>query len=175
MKLSIKSITKVVSAVVAMACCQTGFAQTTDSQVFRVRVPSVLSITSPADALVDTTSDQTDGNKVFVPAGNWSVRCNAAAGATVNLTAQSPFINGTSKRDARLDLAVASGAPTWAVSTATAQTDYAGSVSTATVQAASSKPGAGALTLTVTFINTTYSDLTQGDYVMTVQGTIAAN
>ncbi|MCA9050667.1 MAG: hypothetical protein KDA89_18140 [Planctomycetaceae bacterium] len=139
-----------------------------------MRVPSVLSITAPTDALVDTTSDQTDGNKAFT-AGNWAVKCNAANGATVRLTAQSPFTNGTSERDAQLDLSIASGNPTWSVGTATDSTDYATSVDTAEVTASSSKPGAGQLALTVTFINTTYADLTQGDYVMTVQGTISAN
>lgn len=158
-----------------MACCQSAFAQTTDSQLFTVRVPSLLSITAPGDGFMDTVTDQTDGNKVFTPAGNWTVVCNAAAGATVNLTAQSPFTNGSSQRDASLALSVASGGPTWSVTTASAQTNYVGAVNTASVQATSSQPGSGQLRLVVTFLNSTYSTLTQGDYVMTVQGTISAN
>lgn len=177
MKMYTKDALKVLAAVVALTCGPSAFAQTVDNQRFTVRVPSLLSITAPADKLIDTTSDQTDGNKVFSPAAPtdyWAVLCNGSNGATVDLVALSPFVNGSSQRDAQLDLAVGSGAK-WSVSTASDVTDYAGGTNTATVQATSNGPGAGRLALTVTFVNTTYTDLTEGDYVMTVQGTISAN
>lgn len=178
MKMNIKDVAKVLAAVAALAYGQTAFAQTLDDQVFTVTVPSLLSITAPANQTIDTTTDQTDGNKVFTPSGptdHWSVTCNSSNGATVDLTALSPFINGTSQRDARLDLAIGSGGPNWGVSVATDVTDYGGGTNTATVQATSTAPGDGGLALTVTFVNTTYADLTEGDYVMTVRGTISAN
>ncbi len=178
MKMSIRDLGKFLAAVVALAYGQTAFGQTTDNQVFTVTVPSLLSITAPANKTIDTTTDQTDGNKVFTPGGavdHWAVTCNSSSGATVALTALTPFVNGTSQRDAQLDLAIGSGGTNWAVSVASDVTDYGGGTNTATVQAASTAPGDGGLALTVTFINTTYSDLTEGDYVMTVQGTISAN
>ena len=178
MKMNIRDLGKVLAAIVAVAYGQTTFGQTTDDQVFTVTVPSLLSITAPANATIDTTTDQTDGNKVFTPGGpadHWAVTCNSSNGATVDLTALSPFINGSSQRDAQLDLAVGSGGPNWAVTVASDVTDYAGGTNTATVQAASTTPGTGGLALTVTFVNTVYANLTEGDYVMTVQGTISAN
>lgn len=178
MKINIKECVKVLAAVVALSMGQSAFAQTTDDQVFTVTVPSLLSITAPANQTIDTTTDQTDGNKVFTPAtaaDHWAVTCNSVNGATVNLTALSPFVNGASQRDAQLDLAIGSGATNWGVTVASDVTDYAGGTNTASVQAQSSAPGDGGLALTVTFINTTYSNLTEGDYVMTVRGTISAN
>ena len=68
MKMNVKDLGKVLAAIVALAYGQTSFGQT-DDQVFTVTVPSLLSITAPANALIDTTTDQTDGNKVFTPAG----------------------------------------------------------------------------------------------------------
>lgn len=178
MKMNIKDLMKVLAAVVALGYGQTAFAQTQDDQLFVVTVPSLLSITAPANQTIDTTLDQTDGNKVFTPAGpvdHWAVTCNNSNGASVDLTALTPFINGASQRDAQLDLAIGSGGPNWTVSTASDATDYALGDTTATVQAASSAPGNGGLALTVTFINTTYGDLTEGNYSMIVRGTISAN
>ncbi len=178
MKMYTKDFAKILTAVVALSYGQMAFGQTQDDQTFTVTVPSLLSITAPANKTIDTTTDQTDGNKVFTPGSPvdyWTVVCNSAAGATVNLVALSPFTNGASERDARLDLAVGSGGPNWAVTTASASTDYSTSVDTATVQAQSSSPGIGGLALTVTFLNSSYDTLTEGNYVMTVRGTISAN
>ena len=63
----------------------------------------------------------------------------------------------------------------WTVSTASDQTNYAGSDNVAAVQATSSQPGKATLALSVTFITNTYSTLLQGDYQIDVVGTIAAN
>ena len=93
MKMNIRDLGKVLAAIVAVAYGQTTFGQTTDDQVFTVTVPSLLSITAPANATIDTTTDQTDGNKVFTPGGpadHWAVTCNSSNGATVDLTALSP-------------------------------------------------------------------------------------
>lgn len=178
MKMNIKDYAKVLAAVVALCYGPSAFAQTQDDQVFTVTVPSLLSITAPANQTIDTTTDQTDGNKVFTPSGpteHWAVTCNDADGASVDLTALTPFVNGASQRDAQLDLAIGSGGPNWVVDTASDVTDYGAGTNTATVEASSSAPGNGGLALTVTFVNTTYADLTEGNYVMTVRGTISAN
>lgn len=186
MKMNIKGLLKVVSAVVAMVGCQSLMAQTTDTQKFTVNVPSALSIIAPADQLL--THDATNNNQVFSPgtntANHWAVLCNSGAGATVNLTTSTPFTHATNnsyKRDARLALAVSStdnngsGSAIWTVSSATDQTNYTSADNNATVTATSSAPGKATLALTVTFITNTYSTLLQGDYSIDVVGTIAAN
>ncbi|MCA9057940.1 MAG: hypothetical protein KDA85_05555 [Planctomycetaceae bacterium] len=161
-------------------------AQTTDTQRFTVTVPSSLSITAPADRTL--THDTTNNSQVFTPGGDtanhWAVLCNSSAGASVNITATSPFTHtsdSTYKRDAALNLAVSSsdntggGSSIWAVTQSTASTDYANAVNTASVTASSAQPGKATLALTVTFVTNTYSTLLQGDYVVDVVGTIAAN
>ena len=186
MKMNIKGLLKVVSAVVAMVGCQSLMAQTTDTQKFTVTVPSALSIKAPANQLL--THDATNNNQVFSPGANtanhWAVLCNSGAGATVNLTTSTPFTHTTNssyKRDARLGLAVSStdnnggGAAIWTVSSATDQTNYTAADNNATVSATSAAPGKATLALTVTFITNTYSTLLQGDYSIDVVGTIAAN
>jgi hypothetical protein len=177
MKMNIKSFLKIVSAFTIAVLCQTASAQTTDTQRFTVTVPSTLSITGPADQTL--THDTTNNNQVFAPGSNtanhWAVQCNSGAGATVNLRTNTPFThtsNSAYKRDAKLDLAVSA---IWTVSTASDQTNYAGSDNVANVQATSSQPGKATLALSVTFITNTYSTLLQGDYQIDVVGTIAAN
>ncbi len=185
MKMNIKSLLKVVSAVVVAACCQSAMAQTTDTQRFTVTVPSTLSITAPADQSL--THDTTDNNQVFSPgslaANHWAVQCNSSAGATVNLRTSTPFThtsNSTYKRDAKLDLSVSSSdnsssGAIWSIATASDQTNYVASDNIASVQATSAQPGKATLALSVTFITNTYSTLLQGDYQIDVVGTIAAN
>lgn len=187
MRISIKGLVKVVcgAAVVIVAGSQAGMAQTTDTQRFTVTVPSTLSITGPADQTL--IHDTTNSNQVFspgaLPANHWAVLCNSAAGATVNLTTNTPFTHTTSntyKRNAKLDLAVSSSdnngaSAIWGVTTATDQTNFGGADNNASVQATSAMPGKATLALTVTFITNTYSTLLQGDYQIDVVGTIAAN
>ncbi|MFO1002879.1 MAG: hypothetical protein U0936_21315 [Planctomycetaceae bacterium] len=151
MKMNIKSFLKIMSAFAIAALSQTVSAQTTDTQRFTVTVPSTLSITGPADQTL--THDTTNNNQVFAPGSNtadhWAVQCNSGAGATVNLRTNTPFThtsNSTYKRDAKLDLAVSSSdnngtSAIWTVSTASDQTNYAGSDNVAAVQATSSQPG----------------------------------
>ncbi|MBC7966909.1 MAG: hypothetical protein H7Z17_13405 [Fuerstia sp.] len=188
MRISIKGLLKVVcgAAVVVVAGSQSGMAQTTDTQRFTVTVPSTLSITGPADQTL--IHDTTNSNQVFspgaLPANHWAVQCNSNAGATVNLTTSTPFthtLNGTYKRDAKLDLAVSSsdndggGSPVWGVTTPSDLTNFAGADDIASVQATSAVAGKATLALTVTFITNTFSTLLQGNYQIDVVGTIAAN
>lgn len=185
MKMNIRGLLKIVSAVVVVLGSQVATAQTTDTQRFTVTVPSNLSITAPADQVL--THDTTNNNQVFapgaLPANHWAVLCNSSAGATVNLTTNTAFThttNNTYKRNARLDLAVSStdnngAVAIWSVATATDQTNYVAADNNASVQATSAQPGKATLALTVTFITTTYSTLLQGDYQIDVVGTIAAN
>jgi hypothetical protein len=189
MKMHIKGLLKFVSAVAVVASCQLVSAQTTDTQRFTVTVPSTLSITAPSDRV--QAHDTTNNNQVFAPgtnlANHWAVSCNSNAGATVLLTTSTPFTNGTHEQDARLDLAVSStdntsgATPTaiWSVTQPSGQTNYlAGTAAgdTASVIAQSSRPGKATLGLTVTFVmDNAYSTLSQGNYVIDVVGTIAAN
>ncbi|MCA9066828.1 MAG: hypothetical protein KDA96_27365 [Planctomycetaceae bacterium] len=177
---------KPLSFIVVLLFAGAVHAQTTDSQTFTVTVPSSLSISAPAD--LSLTHDTTNNDQVFVPgadpARHWAVLCNSAAGASVQLTAQSPFVHATDssyKRDAALSLSVSSsdntggGAAIWSVGTSSAATDYAGGTNTATVTASSAQPGKATLALTVTFVTNNYGTLLQGDYVTDVVGTITAN
>ena len=152
-------------------------AQTSDTETFTVNVGAVLTITAPA-ASASINHDTTDANQVF-PAQAWAVTQNAAAGANVTFSVSQAFTNGTSKRDAKLDLAIASSEANagWTVTTATDQTDYANATpdESATVAANATAAGNATFNLTVTFLDTNYSVLTTGAYSTTVTGTIAAN
>ncbi len=71
MKMHIRSLLKVVSAVVVAASCQLVSAQTTDTQRFTVTVPSTLSITAPSDR--SQPHDTTNNNQVFLPVQTWRI------------------------------------------------------------------------------------------------------
>jgi hypothetical protein len=152
-------------------------AQATDNQVFTVTVPTVLTITGPAN--VSVNHDASNNDQVF-SAQQWTASVNDVDGATVIFQTNQAFTHSTAtayKRDAKLDLAIASSDPTasWAVSTATDQTNYAGADGVAAVQASSTAPGDAAFDLTVTFITTDFSSLAAGDYTTTVTATLTAN
>jgi hypothetical protein len=149
----------------------------TDSQVFTVTVPAVLTVSGPND--VSLTHDKSDANQAFA-AQPWTASSNSGAGATINFSTNQAFTHvsdSSFKRDAKLDLAITSSdAPaSWSVTTATDQTNHAGADEVATVQAASTAPGDVALNLTVTFLTSDFSTLLQGDYTTTVTATITAN
>lgn len=152
-------------------------AQTTDSQIFTVRVPQNISITAPSDVLINhdlTSADQAFGAQA------WDVRGNTASGVTVNFAVNSPFVNQTNntfKRDARLSLAkgTTTGTANWTVTTATDQTNYTGSDNSATVTASSDGAGRANMLLTVTFVTGDIGSVLAGDYVTTVTGTVTAN
>ena len=156
-------------------------AQVTDTERFRVTVPSQLTITAP-QALVSITHDETDADQPFPPQP-WNVTANALLGATVSFSTDQAFthtLDPTFKRDARLDLSVASSdAPAaWTVLIGSDQTDYDNLVlpdEVATVTAASIRPGDASFNLGVTFLTVDHSTLAEGDYEMTVTGTLTAN
>ena len=180
MKLNIKDFAKVTSAVLALTYGQTAFGQTTDSQVFNVVVPQLVSIVAPGTDTIDTNipANQVDGPMTFTGANTWQCTCNDGAGATVQFVAQDAFINPAGGTAVDADLTLAESADpnnVWTVSTATASTSGAGT--TATVSAASTAPGDGSFDLTVVFDNTggLYADLVAGTYTMTVVGTISGN
>lgn len=155
-------------------------AQATDTEGFTVTVDAVLTVTAPS-ASVSITHDQSDLNQAF-GAQQWTVQQNATAGASISFSTDQAFTHTTAttfKRDAKLDLALASSdsGSGWAVSTATDQTDYGAATpdGVATVQAASTAPGDAAFDLTVTFVTSDFSTLAAGNYTTTVTGTLTSN
>lgn len=152
-------------------------AQTTASQKFSVTVPQNISITAPVDAVI--THDETESDQTFA-AQQWVVRGNALAGVIVNFSTDQAFTNttdGSFKRDAQLSLGVASnqGPATWTVSQAADATDYANSDELATVQASSDGVGRATFDLGVTFVTDGFGSFAEGDYEMTVTGTVSSN
>lgn len=156
-------------------CGQGLFAQSTDtdSQVFTVVVGDAISITAPADVLIN--HNLTDNNQVFAEQP-WNVFTSNPTGAAVTLD-MGRFVLDTDStffRDASMALAMLSTDSTanWAVTTAAGTTAGSG---TASVAAGSTGPGSGQLGLTVTFIESDASTLAAGNYVATVVGTITNN
>lgn len=153
------------------------FAQATDTdtQTFTVTVAPVLSINAPITGGATIAHDTTDTNQVF-PTQTWTAICNNGPGASLAFVI-TPFVNGTTKRNATLSAAVtSSGAGSgWAMTTASATTNYTLPSPNATVSAASTGPGNATFGLNVTFIDTNYSVLPAGSFVSTVTGTITAN
>lgn len=164
-----------------VACCllvSTAQAQVSDTQGFNINVPSRLSITAPS-ASVSELHDGTAADHAFTTQ-QWEVKANARNGATVVFATDQAFTHEEHtdiKRDAKLDLSIAasSGSANWAVTVASDQTNYAGSDEIATVQAGSDRPGKADFDLTVTFITDDIETLAEGDYDLTVTGTLTAN
>lgn len=149
-------------------------AQVTDSETFRVTVPSTLSITAPSD-LVSQIHDETDNPQDF-PVQRWLVTANNTAGAIAVFETDHAFthvVDDSFKRDALVTLAKASG-DAWSVTKASAQTAYGSSDEVVTVTAESSAPGAASFDLGVSMIEETFTDLAAGDYELTVVGTLTA-
>jgi hypothetical protein len=159
-------------------CVAPAHAQVTDTEGFAVRVPSRLTITAPTGSvLID--HDETDGDQAF-SAQQWEVKANSRLGATVSFSTDQAFTHATDssfQRDAKLDLAIASsaGPASWTLAVASDQTDYASSDEVATVQAGSTRPGKADFDLTVTFLTVEHDTLADGDYSLTVTGTLTAN
>jgi hypothetical protein len=153
-------------------------AQVSDTQGFTVRVPNRLTITPPAPA-VSITHDETANDQTFA-AQQWAVKANSRDGATVVFSTDQAFTHtadASFKRDAKLDLAIASssGPASWTLAVASDQTDHAASDEIATVQAGSTAPGKADFDLTVTFITGDLDTLAEGDYSLTITGTLTAN
>jgi hypothetical protein len=175
-----KSIYAVASVFFVLFGVSSAYGQVTATERFRVTIPSNLSITAPA-ALASLTHDESSNNQVF-GAQQWNVRANRAVGATVTFSTNQAFTHTTNssfKRDARLDLAIASsdGPALWSIINPSDQTNYAAGVpdEVAVVQARSVLPGRATFNLTVTFITGVYETLAEGDYEMVVTGTVASN
>ena len=178
MKKNIKDVTRILTAVAAMAFGQSAFAQNT--QTFTVEVASALTITAPSDSSI--THDGNDSNQSF-GVSDWAVTCNNGSGATVDFTTTAVFENGTVERDLTMTVSVVStdndsgGSPVWAVNPAltTYSSDYANSDVAGNVQATSAGPGNATLGLGMVFVDNDYSLLPAGSYTVVVTGTITAN
>lgn len=177
-----KKINKVFTAALATGlvtlATSLSFGQVSDTEVFTVTAPVVLTVTAPT-ATIGITHDKTDANQVFA-VQSWTVAQNGSIGATISFATGTAFVNTVTssfKRDAKLDLALASSdtGSGWAITTATDTTDYGSADGVATVAAASTAPGDAAFNLTVTFITTDFSTMASGDYATTVTGTITSN
>jgi len=156
-----------------------GYSATTGNQTFQVMVPSQISIVAPAASPVPTYSGTGDANIGFARQ-DWSVKCNSVNGATVILQTATCFQHTSTsmmKRDGRLALRVnsTSGPANWAVTRATDRTWYSTGDEDAVVQAVSNKAGEAQLGLSVTFLTGIGADLEEGDYALTIVGTITAN
>ncbi len=148
------------------------------SQRFVVTVPGRVSIVAPAIGPVRTYV-LGNANLAF-PHQNWQVRGNVPTGTTVVLQTLTSFHNTTnpaSRRDGRLAVRVSSqsGPATWTVTRATDTTDYLAGDEDAMVQVVSDKTGEAQLGLSVTFLTGIGTDLEEGDYTLTVVGTITSN
>jgi hypothetical protein len=151
-----------------------------DTETFTVTAEAVLTVTAPA-ASAGITHAQTDANQAFTPQ-SWTVAQNGAEGASITFSTDQAFTHATEttfKRDAKLDLALASSdtGSGWAVTVASDQTDYANATpdEVATVSADSTAPGDAAFNLTVTFVETDFSTLASGNYSTTITATITSN
>lgn len=147
-------------------------------QSYKVIVPGRMVIAA-ANASASLTHDETDDDQGFDPE-SWTVKSNKRNGVTVTFSTGSAFVNATDssyKNDVTLTLATTStvGPATWTVDTATDTTDFGGGDEVATVQASSDKPGMATFDLTCTCLVGSFWDMLEGDYNMTVTGTVTAN
>jgi hypothetical protein len=140
----------------------------------------LLRITPPATAAT-LKHDETDADQSFAPQ-RWAVASTHKRGARVVFSTEHAFTHTadpTIKRDARLDLAIASAdwKARWRITVARDQTEHAAAVpyETASVQAESRKKGAATFDLRVTFLTDNYDSLAAGEYGLTVIGTLTAN
>ena len=180
MKVFLTRIVKTACVAAAMLNAESALSQTTDSQVFNVVVPQLVSIVAPATETIDTNNpaNQIDGSMSFLATDPWQVTCNDAAGATVTFVAQGPFTNsaGGSSVNAALSIFGISSDPNsvWTTSIPTSATSGPGT--TATVMAESTGAGPASFDVDIVFQNTgLYSDLVAGTYTTTVVGTISGN
>lgn len=163
-----------------VGCSTIAMAQdATDSQKFRVRVPTSISITAPTD--VEINHDESDNDQAF-PSQDWVVKANVLGGVLVAFEAQSPFthtVDNSFKRDAKLTLSLGAtlGPAEWTVTQATDTTDYqaGGDSLKAAVTASSNGVGRATFGLAVEFITDNYGTFAAGDYESTIVGTVTAN
>ena len=148
------------------------------NQGFTVVVPGRMAI-AVVNPTVTHNHDETDDDQALT-AEQWTVKGNKANGVTVTFSTTSAFTNTTDtsyKNDVTLALATASttGPATWTIDTATDTTNYGASDEIATVQASSDKPGRATFNLSCTCMVGSFWDMLEGNYQMTVTGTVTAN
>ncbi|MEZ5941455.1 MAG: hypothetical protein R3C18_08700 [Planctomycetaceae bacterium] len=174
-------ILAVAALVAAVAIPQIANAQASDSQLFRVIVPSNISITAPV-ATVSDTHDGADGD-FGLPPQLWNVRGNVSGGVSVTWVVGSPFIHTTDSSqviDARIAVAApinTVGPATWTSSGATSASTSTSTATprTASVTYVSDGPGRGDFGVSVSFQGGSYGSFLAGSYETTVTGTVTQN
>jgi len=149
-----------------------------DDTVYTVRVSPFMQL----DALTTdrtATHPLTAGNITFAN-NRWFARTSSGTGSTIRFSTDHAFqhvASPTSQRDARLTLTnlVGNSSAGWQYDAVTDTTNYAAGDGTATVQVSSRAPGTTVITMRVEFLTGTVSTLRQGQYHMTVIGTISEN
>lgn len=180
MKMNIKDFAAVLTVAIALSYSSVVSAQLSGTQTFTVTVDSALSITPPSGGNATLAHDTTDANQSFSSSDtDWDVISNSGTGATVTFTNDGLFTNtvgaNTYTRNLTMDLTETTDTDSvWAVSGAASFTSTSGTP-IGSLQAVSTGPGHATLGLNVTFLDTDYSLLPAGSYVMTVTGTVAAN
>jgi hypothetical protein len=163
-----------VLAAITLGFAASAQAQLVDSETFRVRVNSLMSIQAPA-ALVSQIHDQTNNDQSF-PVQRWLVTANHPIGATAVFQTNQAFthtVDSSYKRDANVTLTKFSG-PAWTVLVPAASTNYGAGTEVVSVSADSNTAGSAAFDIGVTLDETTFADLAAGDYEMTITGTLTA-
>ncbi|MBL8813573.1 MAG: hypothetical protein JNM43_25635 [Planctomycetaceae bacterium] len=149
-----------------------------DDTVYTVHVSPFMQI----DAMTadrTATHPLTAGNVSFTN-NRWFARTSSGTGSTVRFSTDHAFqhvASPSSQRDARLTLTnmVGNSSGRWQYDVVTDVTNYAAGDGTATVQVSSRAPGTAIITMRVDFLTGTASTLRQGQYQMTVIGTISEN
>ena len=147
-----------------------------DAQTYQMAIPDGISLVSPGDVVI--SHDLTSTNQVF-PDQVWQAYTSNLSGAQVEFS-MGRFIHediSFYRRNARIQLRVLASDPdaNWRVTRGSARTRGffgGGSRGTATVTAESFGPGAGQLSIRVTFIERNFLFLAAGNYNSTVVGTI---
>jgi hypothetical protein len=157
---------------IVIAACLSCASTDAQDQRFRIRVPGIVAINA-SNHFEQIIHDETDADQIF-DAQNWQVVCNNAAGAVLQFETDQAFTHTTNpsiKRDVHLALKKDKG-PNWKVTIKNDQTDYAGGDEVALVEADTKKASDGSFDLTVTFLEELFVNTLEGDYDMTVTGTI---
>lgn len=145
----------------------------TQQQTFKISLPGIVSITAEND-LAEITHDLRERDQRF-PSQRWSVTSQNSLGAVVTLQTNQAFTNtsdSTAKRDVQISLNIRNG-PRWRVSQRRDETDYKSGDEIAIVRAESDRAGDANFNLRVIFREESVDDLMDGDYELTVIGTIS--
>lgn len=117
---------------------------------------------------------------VVLSDSRWRARSSSSTGSTVTFATNHSFWNttdGATKRDAILRLTRLQGPPTggWNIDVAQDQTDYTNGDEVATVAMSSMAPGMQMARMEVEFVTGDLNTLQNGNYELTVIGTIGQN